>query len=127
LTDYGDHTWCFSCGKYTNKINVNEENQNYFDNSILTSEKASIYYKYTTSDTDSMHYKDTTSNSDSIYYYNNNNRNTMSKVQVSYRNISKETMAFYDCYCLLDTNSNPIEVVFPYNESAAKHRLINQK
>jgi twinkle protein len=149
LAVYEDGTYCFSCNR-SHKISSDEGSIYNIYNNIYNTPKSSLKNlledSLTTttnrSTTNNNIYNISTTNSrltnssliSSSKFIDNNINNSsrymiskFTKEYISFRNISKETLKFYDVKTSIDDNGVPLFVSFPYGDGAFKHRKLDKK
>lgn len=113
LTDYGDHTHCFSCGAHKNNSLDKEVNSWYsIPKESLRSPLRNSYCTPTI----------TYNNS-----YTETYKGTYTLQYVNTRGISTDTMRFYGVQCKVSDDGEPLQWHFPYGPEATKFRMVEKK
>lgn len=105
LTDYGDHTYCFSCKDYVKK-GVDKEEEMVYSN-LRGGE--GWHPRYHLSNTPSTTFYTPST------YNNNNYKGTFTVQYKGLRGISENTMRFYGVKCRVKEDGTPFELVYPYD------------
>jgi len=130
LTNYGDHTYCFSCGvrkKYlTDKKNDAKIREEIKKRLLSNNVELLDYNNSNNEDTNKYLHSN---NVELLDYNNSNNKDTMIYTYDylnNYRNIKRETLEKYKVKTRV-LNNNPYSLEFPYSSDSFKIRKFNKK